>query len=167
MRNCCDRHPGRTPRFERPAALDHPDSTFMQLLGSPVVTRAGPRGLVESVAHHALCLQVIPQAAVRGLRRSDQIEDGVQTPAAPPMNGTAVDRHACAQGIDDPADRAALADTLLAVLKSRLGQRTIRSFFTVDVARQRLSPVGTRKGARRKTRGLPLLATSFKQVQAA
>jgi hypothetical protein len=37
-------------------------------------------------------------------------------------------------GIDAPGDRAALADVLMGVLKHKLGARTIRSFFTVDVA---------------------------------
>src|SRR5438067_11639525 len=47
---------GPNAHIERPAALEHPDSTFMQLLGTPLVFRAGRRGLVESIAHHTLCL---------------------------------------------------------------------------------------------------------------
>jgi hypothetical protein len=125
---------GPNAHIERPAALEHPDSTFMQLLGSPLVTQAGPRGLVESVAHHALCLRAIPTLLFEAFGYQDRIENGVQTRAELPMESMGVDRHVFAQGINDPADRAALADTLMAVLKSKLGQRTIRSFFTVDVA---------------------------------
>jgi hypothetical protein len=52
---------GPNAQIERPAALDHPDSTAMLLLGSPLVTQAGPRGLVESLARQALCPQAIPR----------------------------------------------------------------------------------------------------------
>ena len=125
---------GPNADIERPAALEHPDSTFMQLLGSPLVTQTGPRGFVESVAHHALCLRVIPRLLFEAFGYQDEIENGVLTRAELPTDSMSVDRHVCAQGINDPADRAALADTLMAVLKSKLGQRTIRSFFAVDVA---------------------------------
>jgi hypothetical protein len=124
---------GPSAQIERPAALEHPDSTFIQLLGSPLVTRAGPLGLVESVAHHALCLRAIPRLLFEAFGCQDWIETGAQIRAELPLEDMGVDPHDFAQGISDPADRAALADTLMAVLKSRLGQRTIRSFFTVDV----------------------------------
>ena len=125
---------GPSAHVQRLAALEHPDSTFMQLLGSPLITQDGARGLVESVAHHALCLLVIPRLLFEAFGHQDQIESAVRTRAELPTQRVGVDRHVVAQGITDPADRAALADTLLAVLKSKLGQRTIRSFFTVAVA---------------------------------
>jgi hypothetical protein len=112
----------------------HPDSTFMQLLGSPLFAQNGPRGLVESVARHALCLRAIPRLLFEAFGHQDQIESAVRTRAELSTESVGVDRHVFAQGFPDPADRAALADTLLAVLESKLGQRTIRSFFTVDVA---------------------------------
>ena len=59
---------GPNARMERPAALEHPDSTFMQLLGSPLVPQDGPCGLVESLAYHALCLRVIPRLLSESLR---------------------------------------------------------------------------------------------------
>ena len=65
---------GPNADIERPAALEHPDSTFMQLLGSPLVTQAGPRGLVESVAHHALCLRVIPRLLFEAFGYQDEIK---------------------------------------------------------------------------------------------
>lgn len=108
---------GPNADIRRPAALEHPDSTLLQLLGSPLETRAGARGLVEAVARHALCLQAIPRLLIEAAGSGNLAEERQQT-----------------SGIMDPAACAALADTLLAVLKSRLGQRTIRSFFTVDVA---------------------------------
>jgi hypothetical protein len=125
---------GPQARMERPAALEHPDSTLMQLLGSHLVTRDGPCGLVESLAHHALCLQVIPGLLFEAFGAQDQIENALGTEAEPLAQSALVERHALAQEIFDPADRAALADTLLAILESKLGPRTIRSFFTVDVA---------------------------------
>ncbi|MGA8053835.1 MAG: hypothetical protein WCA12_08240 [Burkholderiales bacterium] len=125
---------GPNAHIERPAALDHPDSTFMQLLGSPLVTRAGPRGLVESLARHALCLQAIPRLLFEVSGSQDQSDGGVQHHAALPTEGKGLDRRAITPEINDPAERAALADTLMAVLESKLGQRTVRSFFTVDVA---------------------------------
>jgi hypothetical protein len=108
---------GPNADIRRPAALEHPDSTLLQLLGSPLATRAGARGLVEAVARHALCLQAIPRLLIEAAGSGNLAEEGQPT-----------------SRITDPAARTALADTLLAVLKSRLGQRTIRSFFTVDVA---------------------------------
>lgn len=126
---------GPTPDIERPAALEHPDSTFMQLLGSPLVTpQAGPRALVESLAHHALCLQAIPRLMFEASGSQDQVGSGVQPPAEPPKESTGFDRRDFTRKFNDPADHAALADTLMAILKSKLGQRTIRTFFTVDVA---------------------------------
>ena len=120
---------GPNAQIERPAALEHPDSTFMQLIGSPLVTQTGPVGLVESVAHRALCTRVIPRLLVEVLGNQDQTNADAHACTEPSMANTGVDR----QAISDP-DRAALADSLMAVLKHKLGPRTIRSFFTVDVA---------------------------------
>ena len=125
---------GPDARFERPTALEHPDSTFMQLLGSPLVTRAGHRGLVELLAHHALCLQAIPRLLFEASGSPEPSASGWQTDAATALRSGDVDRAANAREIDQPSDRADLADALMKVLKARLGQRTIRSFFTVDVA---------------------------------
>ena len=75
---------GPNAHIERPAALEHPDSTFMQLLGSPLVTQDGPRGLVESVAHHALCLRAIPRLLFEAFGHQDQIENAVRTRAELP-----------------------------------------------------------------------------------
>jgi hypothetical protein len=130
LRSSC----GPDALIRRPAALDHPDSTLLQLLGSPLLTRAGPRGLVEAVARHALCLQVIPRLLIAVSEPRSLADEDLPTPAALPMAGTAIEDQAAAPGITDPAARDALADTLLAILKSRLGQRSIRSFFTVDVS---------------------------------
>jgi hypothetical protein len=125
---------GPNAPIKRPAALDHPDSTFGQLLGSPLVTQAGRRGLVEAVAHHALCLQAIPRLLFEATGHQNQ--PGNDGPPRVEMTGPGMgdDRDAIAQASIDPADRLELADALMAVLKSRLGQRTIRSFFTVAVA---------------------------------
>ena len=125
---------GPNAQIERPAALEHPDSTLMQLLGSPLVTPAGVRGLVESVAHHALCLQAIPRLLFEASENQDRSDFGVPTRAAMVPQNKAVDRNDFAPGINDPSECAALADLLMKVFKSRLGQRTIRSFFTVDPA---------------------------------
>jgi hypothetical protein len=62
---------GPNAHIERPAALEHPNSTFMQLLGSPLVTQ--PRW--PSRARRIDCPSRAvpaghPQAAVRGLRTS-------------------------------------------------------------------------------------------------
>jgi len=116
------------------AALEHPDSTFMQLLGSSLVTQGGRRGLVESVAHHALCLQAIPRLLLEASGNQEQSGFGEQTRAEMAPKSEAVDRDVFARGINDPSDRADLANSLMKVLKAKLGQRTIRSFFTVDVA---------------------------------
>ena len=124
---------GPNPDIERPAALEHPDSTFMQLLGSPLVRHAGPRALIESLAHHTLCLQPIPRLMFEACGSQDQIGSGFQPHAEPPRERTGLDPQDFTRGINDSADHAELADTLMAVLKSRLGPRTIRSFFTVDV----------------------------------
>lgn len=125
---------GPNALIERPAALDHPDSTFGQLLGSPVVTRAGPRGLVASVAHHTLCLQPIDRLLAEAARYQDQIDNDVQPRVEMTMPSTGEDRELIAQRSIDRADRLDLADTMMAVLESKLGHRTIRSFFTVEVA---------------------------------
>ena len=124
---------GPNPDIERPGALEHPDSTFMQLLGSPLVRHAGPRALIESLAHHTLCLQPIPRLMFEACGSQDQIGSGIQPHAVPPRERTGLDPQDFSRGINDSADHAELADTLMAVLKSRLGPRTIRSFFTVDV----------------------------------
>ena len=125
---------GPNAQMDRPAALDHPDSTFMQLLSSPLVTPTGPRGLVESLARDALCLRPIPRLLFEVSGSLDQRDSGRRHFAEPPAEGDGIDRRAAMLEIDDPADRAALADALMATLESKLGQRTIRSFFTVDVA---------------------------------
>lgn len=125
---------GPNAEIRRPAALDHPDSTLLQLLGSPLVTRAGPRGVIEAVARHALCLQAIPRLLIEAAGSRNLAGGAWSAPAPSPLSGTAVDRQSAEPGIKDPVARAALADTLLSVLKSRLGQRTIRSFCTVEMA---------------------------------
>jgi hypothetical protein len=125
---------GPDAQIERPAALQHPDSTFMQLLGSPLVTQDGLRGLVDSVARHSLCHQVIPRLLFEASGNRKQSETGRQTHAEMALQSKAEDRDVFAQGIDDPTDRADLADLLMKVLKAKLGQRTIRSFFIVEVA---------------------------------
>jgi hypothetical protein len=124
---------GPDAQIERPAALAHTDSTLMQLLGSPLVTRAGYRGLVESVAHHALCLQVIPRLLFEAAGNREQSAIGRHTRAALALESKA-DWDVLARAINDPTDRADLADSLMTVLKAKLGQRTIRSFFIVKVA---------------------------------
>jgi len=116
------------------AALEHPDSTFAQLLGSALVTQGGRLGLVESVAHHALCLQAIPRLLFEVSANQEQSGFGVQARAEMAPKGKAVDQDDFAHGINDSSDRADLANSLMKVLKAKLGQRTIRSFFTVDVA---------------------------------
>ena len=116
------------------AALEHPDSTFTQLLGSSLVTQDGRLGLVESVAHHALCLQAIPRLLFEVSANQEQSGFGVQARAEMAPKGKAVDQDDFAHGINDSSDRADLANSLMKVLKAKLGQRTIRSFFTVDVA---------------------------------
>jgi hypothetical protein len=125
---------GPNALIERPAALDHPDSTFLHLLGSPLVTQAGPRGLVESVAHHALCLQPIPRLLVEATGHQHPTGNDVQPHVEPTGSITGDDRDVIAQGSIDETERLELADALMAVLKDKLGHRTIRSFFTVDVA---------------------------------
>ncbi len=122
---------GPQPDIERPTALDFPDSTFAQLLGSPLITPAGTRGLVESFARHALCLQAIPRLMFEAHPGQDPIER-TQTHSGIAPDGIAIGDEVFPRGIDDPADRNALADLLMSVLKSRLGQRRLRSFFMVD-----------------------------------
>lgn len=124
---------GPNAQFRRPAALDHPDSTFMQLLASPLVTQAGPSGNVESVARQALCLAAIPRLLFEASGHQDRAEGDLQDRAELPMSSLGVGGHAFVRAIDDPDDRAGLADALMAALKSELGQRTIRSFFTVKL----------------------------------
>lgn len=124
---------GPQPDIERPTALVYPDSTFAQLLGSPLITSAGPRGLVESLARHVLCLQVIPRLMSEA--QSGQGPTGrAQTHTSSAPGGIAVGHKALPWGIDDPADRNSLADLLMSVLVSRVGQRSLRSFFTVDAS---------------------------------
>ena len=125
---------GPNALIERPVALDHPDSTFLQLLGSPLVTHAGPRGRVESLAHHALCLQPISRLLVETAGYQAPTDNDVQPHVEPTGPSMGDYRDAIAQESIDGTDRLELADTLMAVLKSKLGHRTIRSFFTVDVA---------------------------------
>jgi len=120
--------------LERPAALDHPDSTLLQLLRSPLVLRAGTRGLVEAVALQALCLQVIPRLLFEAHRDQDPIDRGVRLGVGLLAEGEGVDLQAAMPSLVDPADRADLADRLMKVLKTKLGHRPIRSFFTVQVA---------------------------------
>ncbi len=125
---------GPDARIERPAALEHPDSTFLQLLGSPLLVQGRTGGLVESLAHHALCLQIIPRLMFEAAGSEDRIDSDVRLHAELPTGISGLGQRRFKREVDDPADRAALADALMAVLKSRLGQRTIRSFFTVPVA---------------------------------
>ena len=125
---------GPNAQIERPAALEHADSTLMQLLGSALVTPAGVRGLVESVAHHALCLQAIPRLLFEASRNREPRELDVPTRAEMVRQSKTVNRDGFARGINDPSERAALADVLMKVLKAGVGQRTIRSFFTVNPA---------------------------------
>lgn len=124
---------GPNAQIKRPAALDHPDSTFMQLLTSPLVTRAGPSGNVESVARQALCLAAIPRLLFEASRYQGRAEGDWQDRAELPMSSLGVGGPTFVRAIDDPDDRADLADALMAALKSELGQRTIRSFFTVKL----------------------------------
>jgi hypothetical protein len=120
--------------IELPAALKHPESTFGQLLGSSLVTHVGPPVPVEAVARHKLCMQVVPMLLVAGLRLQDEIDNGGQ------IRGRILEESGCENPDDftrwghSPANKAGLADALLQVLKSKLSQRTIRSFFMVDVA---------------------------------
>ena len=122
---------GPNAQIERPAALDHPDSTVGQLLGSPLVTRAGPRGLVASVARHALCLQPIARLLIEATGYREHIDNDAPPRVEMTMPILGEDRELMAQVSIDRVDRLDLADTLMAVLESKLGHRTIRSFFTV------------------------------------
>lgn len=120
--------------IERPAALDHPDSTFLQLLGSPLLTPAGARGRIDAFARHVLCLQAIPRLLAEAADCADSIGSQDALPFAEPAQGHSGDtRDAIAQHGLDPAERVELADALMARLESKLGLRTIRSFFTVPV----------------------------------
>jgi hypothetical protein len=125
---------GPNAQIERPPALQHADSTLLQLLGSPLVTPAGVRGLVESVAHHALCFQAIPRLLFEAAGNREPRELDVPTRAEMLLQSETVNRDGFARGINDPSERAALADVLMKVLKARVGQRTIRSLFTVNPA---------------------------------
>ena len=98
-----------------------------------MVTRAGPSGNVESVARQALCLAAIPRLLFEASGHQDRAEGDLQDRAELPMSSLGVGGHAFVRAIDDPDDRAGLADALMAALKSELGQRTIRSFFTVKL----------------------------------
>lgn len=125
---------GPDAQIERPAALDHPDSTFKQLLGSPLVTLAGPRGLVASVAHYALCLQPIARLVAGATGYQDHIDNDARPRVETNVPSVRGDKELIAQGSMDQADRLDLADALMAALESKVGHRTIRSFFTVEVA---------------------------------
>lgn len=125
---------GQKAMFERPAALDHPDSTLLQLFSSPLVLRTGPRGLVEAVALQALCLQVIPRLLFEAHQHPGPIDHDLQPGAGLLAQRQSDEARAAMPCIDDPADRAELADSLMKVLKAQLGHRPIRSFFTVEVA---------------------------------
>ncbi len=125
---------GPHAQVERPVALEHPDSTLLQLLGSPLVTQAGSRGSIETLAHHSLCLHPIPRLLFEAFGHQDQIDSDAQARTGLLTESDSVDSDISTPQLNDPADHAALADTLMMALKSKLGHRTIRSFFTVDVA---------------------------------
>ena len=119
--------------IELPAALKHPDSTFGQLLASSLVTQLGPPVPVESMARQCLCVQVIPRLLVEGLRFQEDIDNGARR-CEPPLAEDGHENHDnFVRWLDNPANQAGLADALHQILKSKLSQRSIRSFFTVDV----------------------------------
>ena len=120
--------------LERPTALDHPDSTLLQLLRSPLVLRTGARGFVEAVALQALCLLMIPRLLLEADPHPGPIDLGLRLGAGILDEREGDDPRTALPSIDDPADRADLADSLMKVLKAKLGHRPIRSFFTVEVA---------------------------------
>ncbi|MDP3082888.1 MAG: hypothetical protein Q8N44_04235 [Rubrivivax sp.] len=123
---------GPQPVIRRPTPLDDPDSTFAQLLGGPLITPAGPRGLAESFARHVLCLQAIPRLMLE-VSRQDPTQRA-PTHIGIAAGGRTIGGQVLPTGIDDPADRNDLADLLMSALKSRLGQRKLRSFFMVDTS---------------------------------
>ena len=120
--------------FELPAALKHPDGTLGQLLGSSLLTHSGRPVPVEAMARQKLCLQVVPMLLSEGLGFRDEIDNGAQVRARILAESGCKDSDAFTQWIHDPVNHAGLADTLMKVLKSTLSQRTVRSFFMVDVA---------------------------------
>ena len=119
---------------ERPVALEHTDSTFGQLLSSTLVTRAGAPALVETIARQVLCLHVVPMLLFEAFGFQDEIDAGARIRAQMLAESGFTDADAFTQWLHNPAHHAGLADTLMQVLKSKLAQRTIRSFFTVGVA---------------------------------
>jgi len=119
---------------ERPAALEHTDSTFGQLLGSTLVPPGGPPVLVETIARQVLCLQVVPMLLSETFGFQGEIDHGAQIRARMLTESGCKDPDVFTRWLDDPAHHAGLADTLMQVLKSKLAQRTIRSFFTLGVA---------------------------------
>lgn len=114
--------------IERPAALEHPDSTFAQLLGSPLVTQLGPQGLIETIARQVLCLQLAPMLLRQALGFQDQTDKGVQMRARMLMESGCGDMDAFTRSLNNPAHHPSVADVLMIVLKSKLARRTIRSF---------------------------------------
>lgn len=78
-------------------------------------------------------MQAIPRLLVEVCGSHVQDDNGEHHFAALPADD-GLDRQSIELENSDPADRAALADALVATLESKLGQRTIRSFFTIDVA---------------------------------
>ncbi|EHR72086.1 hypothetical protein BurJ1DRAFT_3277 [Burkholderiales bacterium JOSHI_001] len=87
-----------------------------------------------AAAHRSLCLQAIPRLGFEASRSLEPNGSSVQPHAELPTGNLCTGQRDFNQEVNDPADQAALADALMGVLKSKLGQRTIRSFFTVDAA---------------------------------
>ena len=119
---------------ERPAALEHPDNTFAQLLSSPLVTQSGRQGLIETIARQVLCLQVVPVLLSQAFEFQDQTDKGVQIRARMLVESGCDDMDAFTRWLHNPARHPGVADMLMTVLKSKLGRRTIRLFFMVGVA---------------------------------
>jgi hypothetical protein len=125
---------GPNAQVERPTALEHPDSTLLQLLGSRLVTQAGTGGPIEALARHALCLIPIPELLAQAAGNQSPFDDDNQNrPGPQPASHDLEDDDPGCLTLD-PADHATLADMLMLALKSRVGHRTIRSFFTVEVS---------------------------------
>ncbi len=125
---------GPNAQVQRPTALEHPDSTLLQLLGSRLVTQTGTGGPIEALARHALCLIPIPDLLAQAAGNQSPFDDDNQNrPGPQPASHDLEDDDPGCLTLD-PADHATLADMLMLALKSRVGHRTIRSFFTVEVA---------------------------------
>jgi hypothetical protein len=120
--------------FSLPAAIEDPDSTFAQLLESPLVPQMDPPTKVEAIARNVLCLQIIPRLLLETFELGDQIDDGIQLRAQMLTESGFTDSDTLSRWLNNPSNHSVLADTLLMVLKSQLARRTIRSFFMVDVA---------------------------------